>query len=131
MLSSSHQPQSTGFQSHSDLINSLNGISAIEKSPKIQKHCIDFVDAIGEGDPKEQLNAGTFCELLTKNIGEQLKFNQLTKGIEYKGKKLPSDEIENIYVLLQQRGINVSKSACNDAIDMHAQINSYDPIQKY
>lgn len=105
-------------------VSSLNG--------KGLKPGIDtVVAAIGIGDGKTRINAGAWLTLVQEQLGGFLRFNDLTRQLEYKGATLPPDETELLYVRAQQNGHNITETACLHGLLTHSLSNRFDPIRDY
>ena len=76
-------------------------------------------------------NAGTWANLIGNRLEADLRFNDLTRLMEFNGHPLPVDEVSIFYVRAQQHGHKVAEKACNDALLSHSYANRFDPIADY
>ena len=105
-------------------ISSLNG-----NGPKPGIDTV--VAALGIGDGKTRINAGAWLTLVQEQLGGLLRFNDLTRQLEYNGTTLPPDETELLYVRAQQNGHNITETACLHGLLTHSLSNRFDPIRNY
>jgi predicted P-loop ATPase len=68
---------------------------------------------------------------LLHNLGDRLRFNELTLRPEIDGKPMPDHLLQNFYVTLGQVGWKIEKGAARDALLYAARLNSYHPIREY
>ena len=83
-----------------------------------------------EGNPKNH-TAGTWANLVEDQLKTRLRFNNLTRLMEYKGASLPVDETSIFYVSAQKRGHLVNEKQCHDALLHQAYQSRFDPIVDY
>ena len=83
-----------------------------------------------EEDPF-RLEVGDLVYLLSRQLGNRWRFNQLSKKIELDGKPIPVFELENLYCHLSQRGFTISKEKAIDAAKAAAMAQSFHPVVEY
>ena len=83
-----------------------------------------------KGEPVSH-SAGTWANLIEDRLDARLRFNDLTRLIEYQGHPLPVDETSIFYVRAQQFGHKVAEKACHDALLTRAYANRFDPVADY
>ena len=77
------------------------------------------------------LNPGRLSSELLQNLGQRLRFNELTHKPELDGKPLPDHMLQHFYVTLGQVGWKIEKGPARDALLYAARLNSYHPIKEY
>jgi predicted P-loop ATPase len=98
-----------------------------------------LIDAVGPFIPTEEdpeasplrLNAGSIKTLLEEKVGSHLKFNDLSRQLEFCGEMLPPDEAELSYVDIQQQGRICEQKPWLDALVRVAQQHRFDPVRDY
>ena len=75
--------------------------------------------------------AGTWANFLADRLGSKLRFNDLSRLIEFEGKPLPVDETSVLHVRAEQQGHLVSEKVCTDALLSQALLHRHDPIADY
>ena len=83
-----------------------------------------------KGEPISH-SAGTWANLLETRLDGRLRFNDLSRLIEYQGHSLPVDETSIFYVRAQQFGHKVAEKACHDALLTRAYAKRFDPVADY
>lgn len=83
-----------------------------------------------DGNPKNH-RAGSWANLLADRLGNRLRFNDLSRLIEFDGTSLPVDETSILYVRAEQEGHRVSEKVCHDGLLSQALLNRFDPIADY
>ncbi|WP_188021989.1 VapE domain-containing protein [Synechococcus sp. RS9907] len=78
-----------------------------------------------------RLEIGDLVNLLSRQLGNRWRFNQLSKKIELDGKPIPVFELENLYCHLSQRGFTISKEKAIDAAKAAAMAHSFHPVVEY
>jgi len=79
----------------------------------------------------ETLNPGRLSSELLQNLGDRLRFNNLTLKPELDGKPMPDHMLQHFYVTLGQVGWKIEKGPARDALVYAARLNSYHPIREY
>jgi len=79
----------------------------------------------------ESLHPGRLSSELLQNLGERLRFNELTLKPELDGKPMPDHMLQHFYVTLGQVGWKIEKGPARDALLYAARLNSYHPIKEY
>ena len=79
----------------------------------------------------ESLHPGRLSSELLQNLGQRLRFNQLTHKPELDGKPMPDHMLQHFYVTLGQVGWKIEKGPARDALLYAARLNNYHPIKEY
>ena len=77
------------------------------------------------------LHVGVWAALIKKDLGEHLRFNEITLLAELHGKPIPPEILDELYIELGERGWTIQKGQAKDAFIKVARSNSYNPITKY
>ena len=77
------------------------------------------------------LHVGVWAALIKKDLGEHLRFNEITMLAELHGKPIPPEILDELYIELGERGWSIQKGQAKDAFIKVARSNSYNPITKY
>lgn len=85
----------------------------------------------GTVDKPAKLHAGRLAVELVDNLGDRLRFNELTLRPEIDRKPLPDYWLQHFYVTLGQAGWKIDKGPARDALLHAARQNSYHPIREY
>jgi len=81
-------------------------------------------------EPKaKDLPIGIFAKNLRKI--PNLRFNQLTKKVEVDGKPIESNDLDLLYIDIQEKGWDIGKIAARDAFVRQAKKDQYHPIREY
>ena len=81
-------------------------------------------------EPKAKvLPIGIFAKNLRKI--PNLRFNQLTKKVEVDGKAIESNDLDLLYIDIQELGWDIGKIATRDAFVRQAKKDQYHPIREY
>ena len=75
--------------------------------------------------------AGSWANFLADRLGNKLRFNDLSRLIEFEGEPLPVDETSVFYVRAEQQGHRLSEKVCTDALLSQALLHRFDPIADY
>lgn len=75
--------------------------------------------------------AGSWANHIEDSLDSKLRFNDLSRLIEYNGTSLPVDEASIFYVSAQKRGHLVGEKQCHDALLHQSYQNRFDPIVDY
>jgi predicted P-loop ATPase len=85
----------------------------------------------GTVDKPAKLHTGRLAGELVDNLGDRLRFNELTLRPEIDRKPLPDYWLQHFYVTLGQAGWKIDKGPARDALLHAARQNSYHPIREY
>ena len=68
---------------------------------------------------------------IAKNLRKipNLRFNQLTKKVEVDGKAIESNDLDLLYIDIQEKGWDIGKIAARDAFVRQAKKDQYHPIR--
>ena len=71
--------------------------------------------------------------MFAKNLKKipNLRFNQLTKKVEVDGKAIESNDLDLLYIDIQELGWDIGKIAARDAFVRQAKKDQYHPIREY
>jgi len=103
-------------------------MSSIIKSWKIDDGWIP--NKKGTQTPSE-LHVGVWAELIKNDIGEHLRFNEITMLAELYGKPIAPEILDELYIELGERGWKIPKGQAKDAFIKVARSNTYNPIKSY
>lgn len=111
--------------------SSLNGTKPKAGLPALLQDLYPVENPINsKGEPVSH-SAGSWANLLETRLDGRLRFNDLSRLIEYQGHSLPVDETSIFYVRAQQFGHKVAEKACHDALLTRAYANRFDPVADY
>ena len=114
---------------------SLEEVGAIPAKPKGLPTLISDLEPVENPKNKDGADkahsAGTWANLIEDRLSTKLRFNDLSRLIEYDGTTLPVDETSILYVKAQKRGHIVQEKQCHDALLHQAYENRFDPITEY
>jgi len=77
------------------------------------------------------LHVGVWAGMIKRDVGEHLKFNEITLLAELYGKPIEPEILDGLYIELGERGWEITKAKAKDAFIKVARSNSYNPIKKY
>ena len=77
------------------------------------------------------LHIGTWSKLIKREIGQHLRFNEITMLAELYGKPIAPEILDELYIELGERGWTITKGQAKDALVKVARSNSYNPITEY
>ena len=77
------------------------------------------------------LHVGMWAELIKRDIGQHLRFNEITMLAELHGKPIAPEILDELYIELGERGWDITKGKAKDAFIKVARSNSYNPIKNY
>ena len=66
-----------------------------------------------------------------RNLGQRLGFDDRRKEITFDGKNVSKDHVATIYGRLASIGLEISKEKSKDAVEMVAEENRHDPVERY
>ena len=84
-----------------------------------------------DGEQRMSLEVGDLVGLLKNDLGDDLRFNLLTKKIEHLGRPIPVDRLPVLYCDLSTIGYKVGKQQAIDALYAVAYANRFHPVQEY
>ncbi|QPN60275.1 hypothetical protein H8F24_02000 [Synechococcus sp. CBW1002] len=76
-------------------------------------------------------NKVTFTRLVANKLGEELRYNDLTNLVEYKGGILSVDQVDGLDITLSKQDVFVSESVAIKVLLTEAKEHRYDPIADY
>ena len=77
------------------------------------------------------LHVGVWAALIKKDLGEHLRFNEITMLAELYGKPIAPEILDELYIELGERGWEITKQKAKDSFIKVARSNTYNPITKY
>ena len=77
------------------------------------------------------LHVGVWAAMIKKDLGEHLRFNEITMLAELYGKPIAPEILDGLYIELGERGWTIQKGQAKDAFIKVARSNTYNPITKY
>ena len=101
---------------------------------------VQLLEAIGPGEWGEDENGapvrpreiavGQFAEML-EALGSDLRWNDLSQQVEYKGETLRPEEVELLYVDLHRQDRYVSQKTTIDVVVSRSRKHRHDPVRDY
>lgn len=92
---------------------------------------IDEIPAGWKGNKRSIIKSGDLAKILELCFGDNLKFNELTTAIEYKGQEVKGAKIDYFYVELSKIGYTISQKEAIHSLINQAKERSYHPIVDY
>ena len=78
-----------------------------------------------------KLYVGQWSARIKQDLNSRLKFNDLTMLAEIDGQPIKGEELENIYIELNERGWDISDKDAKKGFLNAAKVNRYHPVQDY
>ena len=78
-----------------------------------------------------KLYVGQWSARIKQDLNSRLKFNDLTMLAEIDGQPIKGEELENIYIELNERGWDISDKDAKKGFLNAAKVNRYPPVQDY
>ena len=82
-----------------------------------------------DGRP-ERITMNVFIGYL-RNLGKRLGFDDRRKEITFDGIRLSKNDVSKIYGRAAAIGLEISKEKCRDSVEMVAEENRHDPVERY
>ncbi len=131
-------PEDLTHEQQMGVLNGTLSLADVGAVPPKQKGLPTLIDDLEPTqNPKKKdgtdkgHSAGTWANLIEDRLSTKLRFNDLTRLIEYDGESLPVDETTILYLAAQKRGHIVQEKQCQDALLHQAYENRFDPITEY
>ena len=78
-----------------------------------------------------KLYVGQWSARIKQDLNSRLKYNDLTMLAEIDGQPIKGEELENIYIELNERGWDISDKDAKKGLLNAAKVNRYHPVQDY
>ncbi len=78
-----------------------------------------------------KLYVGQWSARIKQDLNSRLKYNDLTMLAEIDGQPITGEELENIYIELNERGWDISDKDAKKGLLNAAKVNRYHPVQDY
>ena len=78
-----------------------------------------------------KLYVGQWSARIKQDLNSRLKFNDLTMLAEIDGQPIKGEELENIYIELNERGWDISDKDAKKGFLNAAKVNRYHPVEDY
>ena len=78
----------------------------------------------------KRITKGALVAMLRREVGD-LRFNDLTKRIEHKGRPLQTHEVEDLSIYLSEKGYEISDDAATKVALRVARQRCYHPVEDY
>jgi|LULG01.1.fsa_nt_gb putative DNA primase/helicase len=91
------------------------------------RHNLDM----GEKGPKKNLTNLMLHLKSLRGLGDELKFNELTGNIEWKGRDLRDTDYVDIRIIIEQAGFDPKAQDVPIAVLRTAEYSAYNPVQDY
>jgi len=80
---------------------------------------------------KTRTDAGHLRQLLEKHTANRLRFNELTRFMEWDGQRVEEVDARLLYVALQEKGYKANENSTVNALLAQARLNRFDPVLEY